>query len=229
MRSLGLPARVATGYAIAEASRGGGSTLMVRGADAHAWPELYLDGVGWVVVDPAPQQTLDEPAGPPDPTLQRMLGEMMRRDFRDPTDFEEAKAFFDWNRLKRFALLALVVLLAAAYAVKLYRALVPFFGRPAKLYRLAYRASLDRLADVGWKRRHGESRESFGERAGELAPAFVRLSDQHLRWALGSRERAAASAFPRLMVAVEEDLRRAVPFWRLVLGFLNPFSWLQAR
>ena len=35
-RSRGIPARVAAGYAVSEASRGEGSTLMIRGADAHA-------------------------------------------------------------------------------------------------------------------------------------------------------------------------------------------------
>ncbi len=51
MRSAGIPARVVTGY------QGGwwnalGNYLLVRQSDAHAWSEVWLDGRGWVRVDP---------------------------------------------------------------------------------------------------------------------------------------------------------------------------------
>jgi len=51
MRSLGIPARVVTGY------QGGQSNpldgfLVVRQSDAHAWAEVWLAGRGWVRVDP---------------------------------------------------------------------------------------------------------------------------------------------------------------------------------
>jgi transglutaminase-like putative cysteine protease len=51
MRAGGVPARVVTGYL------GGqwnpfGRYLLVRQADAHAWAEVWLDGRGWVRVDP---------------------------------------------------------------------------------------------------------------------------------------------------------------------------------
>jgi transglutaminase-like putative cysteine protease len=42
MRAAGVPARVATGYAVPEANRQGGSALLLRNADQHAWPEVYL-------------------------------------------------------------------------------------------------------------------------------------------------------------------------------------------
>jgi hypothetical protein len=52
-RSLGVPSRVAYGWA------GGtyyeGSNLFVfRAREAHAWAEVLLDGHGWVVLDPTP-------------------------------------------------------------------------------------------------------------------------------------------------------------------------------
>jgi protein-glutamine gamma-glutamyltransferase len=51
MRSAGIPARVVTGY------QGGwwnalGEYLLVRQSDAHAWSEVWLQGRGWVRVDP---------------------------------------------------------------------------------------------------------------------------------------------------------------------------------
>lgn len=229
MRARGIPARVAAGYAIAEAARGSGSTLMVRGADAHAWPEIYLEGAGWVVIDPAPEQTLDEPAGPPDQRLQSMLGEMMRKQRPEEMDFEEARRLINWQRLRTWLLYALLAALATAYAVKFYRTLVPYFSRPLQRYRVAYRAALDRLAEVGLKRRFGESREHFAERVRGFAPSFDELTRHHLGWALGSAERGDAGRLSHLMIGVERELRRAKPAWRWLAGLLNPVSWIKAR
>ena len=59
MRAAGIPARVATGYQGGWWS-GAGGYLLVRQSDAHAWAEIWRDGVGWLRVDPtaavAPQR-----------------------------------------------------------------------------------------------------------------------------------------------------------------------------
>ena len=47
-RSLDIPARVCEGYLVNMES---GQTVTVRGYDAHAWVEVYLDGVGWIPVE----------------------------------------------------------------------------------------------------------------------------------------------------------------------------------
>ncbi len=51
MRAAGIPARVVTGYQGAELNRFAGYHI-VRQSDAHAWSEVWLDGRGWVRVDP---------------------------------------------------------------------------------------------------------------------------------------------------------------------------------
>ncbi len=51
MRSVGIPARVVAGYQGGERGRDG-SSWEVRQMDAHAWTEIWLDGQGWVRVDP---------------------------------------------------------------------------------------------------------------------------------------------------------------------------------
>ena len=48
-RSLGYPTRVVVGFQPPE-----GPEVEVRGADARAWPEVALAGVGWVAFDPTP-------------------------------------------------------------------------------------------------------------------------------------------------------------------------------
>jgi transglutaminase-like putative cysteine protease len=51
MRAAGVPARVVTGYQGGERNALG-DYLIVRQADAHAWAEVWLEGRGWVRVDP---------------------------------------------------------------------------------------------------------------------------------------------------------------------------------
>lgn len=50
-RSAGIPARLVTGYAAGHLTRG---QFVVTDADAHAWPELWIDGRGWVTFEPTP-------------------------------------------------------------------------------------------------------------------------------------------------------------------------------
>ncbi len=51
-RWVGLPARVAVGFTPGEQDADG--LWRVRGEYAHAWPEVYLAGVGWVRFEPTP-------------------------------------------------------------------------------------------------------------------------------------------------------------------------------
>ena len=60
-RSLGLPSRVVVGFTAGRYS--GPGEVTVRGADAHAWPQVYLGSrAGWVSFEPTPQQPRGEVA-----------------------------------------------------------------------------------------------------------------------------------------------------------------------
>jgi transglutaminase-like putative cysteine protease len=54
MRTLGVPARVAVGFTPGELQSDG--LYHVRGEHAHAWPEVFLSGVGWVRFEPTPNR-----------------------------------------------------------------------------------------------------------------------------------------------------------------------------
>ncbi|GAA3761925.1 DUF3488 and transglutaminase-like domain-containing protein [Streptomyces tremellae] len=68
-RTLGIPARVAVGFA--PGTPEGDGTVDVGLRDAHAWPELYFQGVGWTRFEPTPSRgSLPDytlPASPSDP------------------------------------------------------------------------------------------------------------------------------------------------------------------
>ena len=51
-RTLGIPARVAIGFTPGAATSG--HTMTVGLKDAHAWPELYFEGIGWTRFEPTP-------------------------------------------------------------------------------------------------------------------------------------------------------------------------------
>ncbi len=50
-RASGIPARMAIGFLPGALDKG---VYTVRAADAHAWPELYFEGVGWLRFEPTP-------------------------------------------------------------------------------------------------------------------------------------------------------------------------------
>lgn len=74
-RDLGVPTRVAVGYA-SRAERD--ERTVVLGRELHAWPEIYVDDVGWVAFEPTPggaglladgdTAQGDDSADAPDPT-----------------------------------------------------------------------------------------------------------------------------------------------------------------
>jgi transglutaminase-like putative cysteine protease len=84
LRSVGIPARLAVGFAQGERQPGtekalpAGSSVyagepqttssvyLVRQKDAHAWPEVYFPNIGWVIFEPTvSQSTLSRPSGEP--------------------------------------------------------------------------------------------------------------------------------------------------------------------
>ena len=54
-RELGYPTRVAVGFLPGEASLEREGEWIVKGTDAHAWPEVYFDQIGWVAFEPTPR------------------------------------------------------------------------------------------------------------------------------------------------------------------------------
>lgn len=69
MRALDVPARIVTGYQGAD-PRVQDGYVIVRNSHAHAWAEIWLEGRGWMRVDPtaavAPERVIDSrPLRPP--------------------------------------------------------------------------------------------------------------------------------------------------------------------
>jgi hypothetical protein len=58
-RLVGIPSRVVVGYT--QGTFSGNDNWQVKTSDAHAWPELYFPGVGWLRFEPTPPNSTGLP------------------------------------------------------------------------------------------------------------------------------------------------------------------------
>ncbi len=233
MRAMGVPARVSAGYAVPASNLQGGSALLIKQGDAHAWAEIYLKTYGWVPIEVTPQKTDVKPQQFEEKDLQQLLGEMARKEGRRERQSYQGPRLADvFAAIGRFIPWVLAALLALAYLIKIWRLWAPWFASARATPRVAYRAALDRLSATGQFRRRGEPRERFAKRVVDRAPSFSPLTAAHVAVALGSHRPLAAAqgtALGALARRVGRELRRAVPIWRWILGLLNPVSWMWSR
>lgn len=216
-RSQGIPARVALGYGVQTQRRGAGSAVLIFGADAHAWPELYLDGVGWVTFDISPEASDEPPRPPMEQELEVVFGELARK---DPTAKPPVAKLLSipWGRV---SLSGLGLLVVAAYLVKVARRL------QRGTHAHAYRAVLDWLSDAGVRRHYGESRERHAQRVAALAPSFVPLTSAHLQLALGGpSEGPDVRALTRKTLS---ELWANAPWPVRLRALFNPIGWWFTR
>ncbi len=206
-RIVGIPSRVAVGF-LPGTRHGDVWTVTTR--DAHAWPELYFSGYGWVRYEPTPSlvtgsapdwtapradQAGDSPTNLPDvpqPTLQPQAG----RQPRDPTGTTRGPGptttpTGDWRSMAvgAGAGLALLVLLVAPAAVRISR-------RSARLERGSHGPG-DRV-EAGW----AEVRDTVGD----LRRRWPTGSPRQISAAIGrSTDPSTRQALSRLGVLVEQE------------------------
>jgi transglutaminase-like putative cysteine protease/uncharacterized protein (DUF58 family) len=118
LRSLGVPARIATGYAVTGEVTDGEGWTVVRDSDAHAWVEVWIEGHGWVTSDPTAGSALLDPSA--DPSLLERLRDLWSRLWADDAG-------------RRLLAVGLVVLASVGTAVALLvRRRRSAYGAPAR-------------------------------------------------------------------------------------------------
>ncbi|MCX8067066.1 MAG: DUF3488 and transglutaminase-like domain-containing protein [Anaerolineae bacterium] len=173
LRSLGIPARLAVGFARGEWDLQTGAYL-VRERDAHAWPEVYFPGVGWVEFEPtAIQPEIIRPSGEsleeqellPQDWMERRLARL--EEMEEPGEGEPTpprlpppspqRRLFPWAWLAGTAGL-LLMLLAARFRRRVPFRMSPFpvllergirqagLEPPPLIQRWAYEATLPEVA-----------------------------------------------------------------------------------
>ncbi|UZN02544.1 transglutaminase-like domain-containing protein [Cellulomonas sp. S1-8] len=159
-RALGYPTRVAVGYRL-DPTRAVDGVVEVRSTDVHAWPEVLLDGYGWVAFEPTDitntvdSPRLDEPEVPqvaPDDTVAQPT---QADDAADQAGSEVAGGLL--GRVARtgafvVAGIVLALLLVAggvALAKHLRRTRRRTTGTPARRVAAAWRETCDVLREHG--------------------------------------------------------------------------------
>ena len=236
-RAAGIPSRISDGYMVPAQQRGGGSSLLIRSSDAHSWPEIYLQGIGWMELDIAPKKNLEPEKEQVDNNLQQMMGDMARKDKKERRP-EDDRPAIDLHKL------ALALLKMAAYGTagslsaawillllwKVWRRRAPFWTPGRAQARVAYLCVLDRLAEQGTLRSREESCEEFARRLSEEMPALLPLVRVHLRVRLGPPQaQPEREVLPLLQECLSQLRRRRVVGWRRYLGWLDPISPLRVR
>ena len=166
-RSLGIPSRIATGYAT-DLSQSKDGHILLRMNDRHAWAEVYIDKLGWIPYDLQPQNVESHAETPVDMDLLEELMDMIGPDEEIlPESLKDDEAVFDDTSIFSLTLykqyykwlLALILLL---YLFKLY--LLYAWHLPAsnlkKLTR-GYRSIILKLRDGGLVRDFGETHKEF--------------------------------------------------------------------
>jgi len=173
-RSLGIPCRLATGYASTEWDSDE-RVLTIRARHAHAWVEVYDPQAGWYTVDPSP--VASETATAADAGLVTMLRQWASGVWERVTGFNENQRgqVFAWLRAVPGRILAvarerpLPFVLAPLLLVGL--AFLRRWRGRARVPRAA-RDYLDCLKHLGLERLAGETpRELCARAAADLTPA----------------------------------------------------------
>ena len=227
MRSIGLPARIGTGYLVPLQRSGNGASIMIQSTDAHAWPEIYIDGFGWVIVDVSPAQI--DPETPMPPELPKAVGKLLadkaRNKSKHKQELESLSGGGSALPSKRQTLLFVLLLLAIAYAIKVLIWLAPRFVGKQDLVFATHRALIMRLAELGWVRGYGETRTEFGQRIHHEHPEMLAVAQWRSKQLFGRGTHVERED----CVAMQRDLSRrlseSVPWFRRWLGRSDPRFW----
>jgi transglutaminase-like putative cysteine protease len=228
-RYLKIPARVAVGFTPGQRDSSG--RYVVRLHDAHAWPELYFEGTGWVAFEPTPgQRTGSEPdytrdssstnGGPNNPTQnptpgaggasedskQRQLtrvdqGAEQRRN-PNPAVITQTSTPFPWIPVSLATIVAVGLVAPFLTRTVVRRRRFSHVGSPAAAAAAAWAELQDLLADHGYAWRESETPRRGAERL---------IRDIRLEGPAEAGLRRIARAVERVRYAPEpgqlEDLR----------------------
>ena len=231
MRLAGIPARIAEGYAVPSRYRGNSSSLLIREAEAHAWPEIYVHGVGWIVFDIYPKRTLDRQIPPPDPKLRQMMANLARKQQNAAMKKEQQQSGKKTKKtatkkfsLKIYAKFLFLFILLFLYGMKFWRRWIYFLATPPKRVFLFYRSLEDRFSERGIRRELGETLGYFALRLHDFTPTLQSLINRMVSVRLGSR--LTPSHFqPNDESSLLKEMASKTRWYWTFLYLIDPISW----
>ncbi len=228
-RSLGIPARIATGY-LTDLSQARDGHILLRMSDRHAWAEAYVTGIGWIPFDVQPDQVeshadtqvdtklLEELMGTLEPGEEILPSESTKDEagMVDPDEF-----WVPDTKYLSIVLYSIVAIFALLKLLLRFGWALPIC--PAAKLRWGYLALASRLHDLGISRSFGETRSEFAARIpyrslDEITPL--------LRSAAYSKGRSEALSPGSVTTAISRGLStlKGIPAWKRVMAIFNPAS-----
>lgn len=238
MRLVGIPSRIATGYLTDLKYAKDGHVLLHLG-DRHAWPEIFIYGHGWIVVDVTPARAENEQVLVPDENL---LQELMSK--LSPAEISTAEVTTSTSsisysadsildalkQIKQMLLYGILTLFLAFLSLKTWLRYSYLMGGNCDLRSLrVYRATFAELADLGLYRIPGETHREYASRQEPMfAASLLRMEPLLHRqiYSTGFITEAELKSLLEHRDLIRRNLGQSFPRWKRVLAFFNPRSLL---
>lgn len=231
-RSLGIPARIGTGY-LTNLTQARDGHILLRMSDRHAWAEVYLSQLGWVVFDVQPERVETHAESPVDQALLEELMGLLANlgEELDTTEIEDDDSFQQQSQRKEihlhlllwiFPILALALALIKAYL--LFSWWLP--SKPEHCLRRLYRAARIVARDLGITRQKGETRSECRKRLRRILDCDILSMAPLLMEIVYSKDNKIDPE--ELQIAVNETCTafKALPTTRKLRALLNPQATL---
>lgn len=230
LRSLGIPARIATGY-LTDLSQSKDGHILLRMSDRHAWAEVFIVGLGWVPFDVQPEQVESHGDTQVDmKLLEELMGSLEPGEEILPKDIATDEPRMEepgWGERLTPGVVLWVALtvLCLAFVGKLYLRfswLLP--ANPGAVLRRSARSTMSALYDLGYRRRRGETRHEFRERvANELGRSPLDIVGPLTEYIY-----APTSGIPLDLVRNlhyrDRTVLQSTPWLKRVIAFISPAS-----
>jgi transglutaminase-like putative cysteine protease len=236
MRIAGIPSRIVLGYLGGEYNALGGY-LIVRQSDAHAWTEVWMEGKGWMRVDPtaavAPERVersdLLEGLASGAPTRfrldgigalrswihnLRLLGDAMGTSWREwvlglsSARQQRMMEIVGLGHLREFGL-AIALIVSASVVLSLLLAAMTRTAAPQDPLERIYAAFCKRLCRIGLPRRASEGPLDFSRRVVAARPDLRIPVESFISLYIPQRYGSSGGAHERKQL--EQQLRRFRP------------------
>jgi len=236
-RSLGIPARIGTGY-LTDLSQSKDGHILLRMSDRHAWSEIYIQGKGWIPFDVQPEKVESHAETQVDSKLLEELMQMLEPgELILPKDILKGELSNGESGLlsipfpsKRQFIIGTISLISTLLLLKIfliYGWLLP--SSSEQLLKRLYRSIIAQLMDLGHQRAEGETRDEFSRRIESIRGINFAALTEKLNLLVYSRNGLKEVGKNELVKNGRESLEslKKVKFLSRVLAFFNPSSLIR--
>jgi transglutaminase-like putative cysteine protease len=240
-RSIGIPARIGTGY-MNDLSEARDGHVLLRSSDRHAWAEVYFENIGWVPMDTQPEQVESHAETPVDMDLldqlmseigpdTELLPEAPTNEFPDET--LDNPIIIEAQLLVKIMAALILFALFVLYSAKVFvRQAWRIQQSDRRRLVYLYRSTVSILQDLGLPRRLAETRSEYRERIKQnLQLDLLALTPNVLAIIYNSESRPQSEIVSRLQQEKSELVNQLSlqQKFKLIASPISGFNFLTRR